>query len=230
MAIARTADRSVAWTEELAKTSSATKSLRHAVESRLDVGQLASGASGPFRVAFAVRDTHADRKSRTELRPAVVLFDLYPQGHSLHDFCEFTRHDVARQERELRSRRFVDPDHSAPERLAESVDFQRYRIARCDASQSCLFQVGRHVSEMRVVHAQDGNPGRGEIAKVTVALDDDAGKRCTNLRVFELILSRNQALSGFRHILLLERSHQLAFGDLGIPGLGQFAALGRLLR
>ena len=109
-------------------------------------------------------DDGPDGKPRPHQRPAFVLLDLNAHGYALHNLGELAGDDIAGHQSELRPGRFVDPDDTAAEWLGEGVHLQFDRITWCDAAQARLFQISRHIKQIGVVHAQDGDARRGEIA------------------------------------------------------------------
>jgi hypothetical protein len=67
------------------------------------------------------------------------------------------------------------PDDQPPKRLGEGVQLDTDRVARLDAGEAVLLQVGLDVEQVRVVHAQQGRARRGVVAQVAVPLDHHAG-------------------------------------------------------
>ena len=151
-----------------------------------------------MRIARAVADHGSNRKPGSQQRPALVLLDRDPHRHALHDLGELAGDDVPRHQGELGPGRFVDPDDPAAKWLGEGVHVQFHRVARRHAAQPRLFQIGRHVEQVGVVHAQDRHARRGEIAEMAVALDHHARERGADLRVLELVLGRGRAPCGLR--------------------------------
>src|SRR5438105_9499099 len=102
------------------------------VVSRLSLGHVLGRVLGPGGVAVSVADDHLSRQAGAQQRPALIFFDPDANGHTLNDLGELAGNDVARQQRELRSGRFVHPDDPARKRPVEGVKPQLDRVARRD--------------------------------------------------------------------------------------------------
>ena len=95
----------------------------------------------------------------------------------------------------------IDPvaDASLIEELVQHME-DRYAEtqARGDTAEAGLLQVGGDVEQVRVVQAQDGDAGRGEVAQIPRPPDDHAGERGPDLRVAQCVLGRRQPPSSFK--------------------------------
>ena len=105
-----------------------------------------------------MRDGHRRRQPGAELRPAVVALDLDPHRHALDHAGELAGDDVPRHQRELGPGRLVDPDDPPLERLGEGVELDADRIARLDAGQAILLQVGLDVEQLGLYMLSRGEP------------------------------------------------------------------------
>ena len=150
-------------------------------------------------------------------------------GHALDDPGELAGDDVARHQRELGPGRLVDPDDPAPERLGEGVEVDADRVARRDAGQAGLLQVGLDVEQVRVVHAQHGDARRGEVAQVAVPLDDHAGERGADLGVREVVLGGLQRPPASSTDCSLTLTSSSTSRIWSLPSLREVDALGGLL-
>ena len=175
----------------------------------------------PGGVARSMCDSHGPRQPGAELRPAVVALDLDSYRHALNHVSELSRDDIPRHERELCAGRFVDPDHPPSERRREGVELDVNRIARLDAWQAILLQVGLHVQEIRIVHAQQRRARRRVIAQVAVTFHHDSGKRRPDLRVLEVALGGFQRTPRLFDCPLLDLDQQLELADLVVADLGE---------
>ena len=198
---------------------------------------IASSISAIARAAFAaqvgiagaMRDGHRRQQPGAEPRPAVVALDLDPHRHALDHAGELSGDDVTRHQGELGAGRLVDPDDPALEWLRERVELDADRVARLDAGQAILLQIGLDEEQVRVVHAQQRGARRGEVAKVAVSLDDHAGERGPDLGIRQVILGGLQPATGLLDRLFLDLDQELELVDLVVSSLREVNALGRLL-
>ena len=95
------------------------------------------------------------------------------------------------------------------------------RITRLDPWQAILLQVGLHVQQFRIVHAQEWRARRRVIAQVPVSFHHDSGKRCTDFRILQVGFGGFQCAPRLFDSPLLDLDQQLQLTDLVIADLGE---------
>src|SRR5262249_38812507 len=104
----------------------------------------------PLLVAGSMADYRLNRKPGAQLRPAIVLFECNANWHTLHDFGEFARHDVAWQQGELGASRFIDPQHTAVEWFVKGINMKLDGHARCYALKACLLHIRGDIEKIGI--------------------------------------------------------------------------------
>ena len=143
---------------------------------------------GPGGIAGTMGDGHRRRQPGAEPRPSVVALIQIRTGTRWTTRVNSPETTLRGIKANCGPGRLVDPDDPAAEWFREGIERDADRVARLDARQTVLFQVGLDVQQVRVVHAQQGRTRRGIIAQVAISLDHHAGKRGADPGIRQVVL------------------------------------------